>query len=83
LHKKSSNLSIKIASPILELPFRAHNSDYIGDLSEEDRQRLWIINLGNIDFRNYTKQNEKNEPILDEYERFMLNIDSIGLKVTL
>jgi hypothetical protein len=37
LHKKSSNLTIKIASPILELPFRAHNSDYIGDLSEEDR----------------------------------------------
>ena len=82
LYKKSNNLSIKIASPILELPFIAHNADFVGDLSEADRQRMWIINLGNIDFKNFVpNQLDKEEGGLDEYDRFHLHIDSIGLKV--
>ena len=82
LYKKSNNLSIKIASPILELPFQAHNADFLGEMSAADRERMWIINLGNIDFKNYTKQQANQEVVLDEYDRFSLHIDSIGLKVS-
>ena len=42
---------------------------------------MWIINLGNIDFKNYIKKQPNGEVVLDEYERFSLHIDSIGLKV--
>jgi hypothetical protein len=42
---------------------------------------MWIINLGNIDFKNYIKMQPNGEVVLDEYERFSLHIDSIGLKV--
>ncbi len=50
-------------------------------MSEADRQRMWIMNLGNIDFKNYTKQHANKDGELDEYDRFSLHIDSIGLKV--
>jgi hypothetical protein len=42
---------------------------------------MWIVNLGNIDFKNYIKMQPNGEVVLDEYERFSLHIDSIGLKV--
>ena len=42
---------------------------------------MWIINLGNIYFKNYIKMRPNGEVVLDEYERFSLHIDSIGLKV--
>jgi hypothetical protein len=42
---------------------------------------MWVINLGNIDFKNYIKMQPNGQVVLDEYERFSLHIDSIGLKV--
>lgn len=32
LYKRSNNVTVKIASPILELPFKAHNSEILGEL---------------------------------------------------
>jgi hypothetical protein len=70
LYKKANNLTIRIASPILELPFKAHNSYLIGE-SESERDRLWSINLGNIDFSNTSIHEPSLEnKELDEYERF-------------
>ncbi len=82
LYKKSNNLRIKIASPILEIPFLAHNSEFVGESKiNEDRMRVWVVNLGNIDFKNFLQLKDKNEESLDEYDWFRLVIDSIGLKV--
>jgi hypothetical protein len=55
LYKKSSKLLVRIASPVLELPFKAHNSEMIGE-SEAKRDRAWIVNLGNIDFQTYNPE---------------------------
>ena len=71
-------MTVRIASPILELPFIAHNSDMIGECLTK-RDRLWSVNLGNIDFQSY---NNSSQDGLDEYERFKLIIDSIGLRVS-
>jgi hypothetical protein len=46
---------VRIASPVLELPFKAHNSEMIGE-SEAKRDRAWIVNLGNIDFQTYNPE---------------------------
>ena len=88
MYKRSNNLTIRIASPILELPFKAHNSEMFGE-SEQLRQRMWSVNLGNIDFQSYHAniQGSKHglgadHQQLDEYERFKLVIDSIGLRVS-
>ncbi len=35
----------------MELPFKAHNSEFIGE-SEAQRDRIWLVNLGNLDFKN-------------------------------
>ncbi len=51
LYKQKNHIHIKIASPIVELPFKAHNSEYIGE-AEADRERTWLVNLGNLDFKN-------------------------------
>jgi predicted DNA binding CopG/RHH family protein len=34
LYKKSNKITVRIASPILELPFKAHNSFMIGESEE-------------------------------------------------
>lgn len=82
LYKKSSYLIVRIASPVLELPFIAHNSDMIGE-SEFKRDRMWILNLGNIDFETLQPDKDnlfgKDQHKLDEYDRFKLIIDSISL----
>ena len=51
LYKKSKNITVKVMSPIIELPFQAHNSEFIGE-PEDERLRMWQINLGNISFTN-------------------------------
>jgi hypothetical protein len=55
---------VRIASPILELPFKAHNSDYLGEL-EEDRDRMWSVNLGNIEFKNIPQNNQRGKNEVD------------------
>ena len=81
MYKRSNNLTVRIASPVLELPFKAHNSALIGE-EESKRDRLWSINLGNIDFKSFHANiEESKEQKIDEYERFKLSIDSIGFKV--
>ncbi len=42
---------------------------------------MWIVNLGNIYFKNYVKTMLNGDAELDEYERFNFHIDSLGLKV--
>lgn len=43
---------------------------------------MWSVKLGNIDFQtcNNSEIGDGKEEKLDEYERFKLIIDSIGLK---
>ncbi|CDW82625.1 ph domain containing protein [Stylonychia lemnae] len=75
LYKKSNNFKIKIASPIIEIPFKAHNSEFVGE-PEQYRDRTWLVNLGNIQFEN----SNENEDKVDQYERFYLRIDQMGLQ---
>lgn len=39
---------IKIASPNLIIPFKAHNSSFIGEKEGPERNRMWSCDLGNI-----------------------------------
>lgn len=51
--------------------------------SEFKRDRMWILNLGNIDFETLQTENNlhfgKDQQKIDEYDRFKLIIDSISL----
>ena len=78
LYKKSNNISIKIASPVLELPFKAHNSEFVGE-DEEQRERKWSVNLGNFHFQNFGEEHKQKKEMIDEYERFNIKIDQMGL----
>lgn len=35
LYKKSNNITVRVMSPIIELPFKAHNSEFIGEPEDE------------------------------------------------
>lgn len=81
LHKRSNKVYIKFSSPILVIPFKAHNSQFIGE-PESERDRMWSLGLGNLSFisnDNDFQQNKIDE--IDEYERFRLSLDSLNLLV--
>jgi hypothetical protein len=78
LYKKSNNITLKIASPVLVVPFLAHNSIFVGE-PESLRGRMWAVSLGNIFFKTLNS-NDDEKDLIDEYERFYLKIDSIGLQ---
>lgn len=64
---------------MIEIPFLAHNSCFVGE-PEELRPRTWIVNLGNILFKNVSSAGEKAFNEVDEYERFYLKIYDISLQ---
>lgn len=63
-----------IASPVIEIPFKAFNSMFIGE-PESERDRMWSLNLGNICFRSIPNVTNDQGDEIDEYERFNLSID--------
>ncbi len=63
---------------MLELPFKAHNSEFTGE-AESDRDRIWSVNLGDINFTNKLDPGNALKE-LDVYEKFHLSIDNMGLR---
>jgi hypothetical protein len=77
LYKRSNKVMIKVASPVLVIPFKAHNSKFIGE-PESERDRLWMLNLGNLNFMTNDEKSNGGLNEIDEYERFKLTLDSIN-----
>ncbi len=74
-------LSIKIATPILEIPFHSTLINLPKDEFEQQRyDRMWVINLGNINFMTQKKIKDSSYS-LDMYERYTLNIAQVNIQV--
>ena len=74
-------LQIKVASPIIEIPFHSTLLNKAPKLSQEQEEkynRTWLFNLGTINFQTINEK-QGDTQILDIYERYLLKIDQISI----
>lgn len=72
--QRVSKLDFNVGKIVVEIPFKALNSQYTGE-PEEQRARSWHFSLADLNLRTV-----ESAALDDIYERFAVTVSAVGLK---